>query len=369
MTEMRVPFVNLGLQYKAMRDEIVGALDRIAGSGQYVLSEDVTEFERNFANYCQVKEAVAVGNGGDALYLTLLARGIGPGDEVIVPANSFVASAWAVAGCGARVVFVDVSDDYNLNPELVKKAITPKTKAIMPVHLTGRPAPMDEINTLAEERGLFVLEDAAQAVGATYRGRKVGGLGHAAGFSLHPLKNLHVLGDGGVMTTNDSTLAQTIRLWRNHGLKNRDECVFWGRNSRLDSFQAAVGNLKLRRLDEMNQRFRAIAHRYNEELSAYVSVPMERDHEISVFHRYIVTTPKRNALQKFLGERGVETKVNYPIPLHMQEAAKKDGYKKGDFPVAERLAETILSLPVYAEMPQQHVDIVIDETKKFFTQR
>lgn len=366
MSNLRVPFVNLGLQYKALRDEIVSEMDRISLAGQYIQSDDVTSFEKNFAAYCGTKEAVAVGNGGDALYLTLLAKGIKAGDEVIVPANSFIASAWAVDGCGAKVVFVDVTGDYNIDVKAMEKAITSRTRALMPVHLTGRPAAMNEVMAIAKKHNLFVLEDAAQAVGATYHGRKVGSLGDAAGFSLHPLKNLHVMGDGGVMTTNDSELAAKVRLWRNHGLKNRDECVFWGRNSRLDSIHAAVANLKLRRLDEWNLRFRKIAHFYNDKLAQFVEVPLERPYETCVFHRYIVTSPKREALQKFLAGRGVETKVNYPIPLHLQEAARSAGYKKGDFPVAEKLAETILSLPVYPEMTDAQVEIVASEVKNFF---
>ena len=360
----RVPFVNLGLQYQFLRDRIISEIDRISLQGQYIQSPDVEKFEKNFAAYCGTSTAVAVGNGGDALYLSLMALGVGPGDEVIVPANSFVASAWAVAGCGAKVVFVDVTSDYNLDPALVMKAITSKTKAIMPVHLTGRPAPMNEILEIAKQHRLFVIEDAAQAVGATYHGKKAGSMGTTGCFSLHPLKNLHVLGDGGVITTNDLQLADRLKLWRNHGLKNRDECVFWGRNSRLDSLQAAIANLKLPYLDQWTQRFRQIAQIYSSELGKLVQVPVDRPYEQSVYHRYIITTSRRDELQNFLTEHGVETKVNYPIPLHLQEAAQ--GYKKGDFPVAEGLAQTILSLPIYAEMTDAQVEIVVSEVKRFF---
>ncbi len=367
MNSIRVPFVNLGLQYQGMRDQIIAEIDRISLAGQYIQSPDVEKFEKGFAHYCGTQDAVAVGNGGDALYFSLLAIDVGPGDEVIVPANSFVASAWAVAGCGAKVVFVDVTSDYNIDPALVKKAITPKTKAIMPVHLTGRPAPMNEILEIAKQHGLHVIEDAAQAVGATYYGKKTGSMGTTGCFSLHPLKNLHVLGDGGIISLNDTKLASKIRLWRNHGLKNRDECVFWGRNSRLDSIQAAIANLKLPLLDQWNDRFRAIAGRYSQELGEFVSVPVDRPYEHSVFHRYIITTEKRDSLQNFLTERGVETKVNYPIPLHLQEAAGP--YPVGSFPVAEKLAKTILSLPVYAEMQDSQIDIVIEEVKQFFRKK
>lgn len=363
-SHFRVPFVNLGLQYKGLRDQIIAEIDRISLVGQYVGSEDVPRFEKSFAAYCGTAEAVAVGNGGDALCLTLLALGVGPEHEVIVPANSFVASAWAVTGCGAKVVFVDVAEDYNLDPAQVERALTSRTKAIMPVHLTGRPAAMNEILQIANQRGLFVVEDAAQAVGATYHGRKVGSLGNAGCFSLHPLKNLHVLGDGGVITLNDTKLAAKLRQWRNHGLKNRDECVFWGRNSRLDSIQAAIANLKLPLLDRWNQRFRDIAAYYSRELAQVVKVPVEHAFEKSVYHRYVITSPDRDGLQKYLHEHGIESKVNYPIPLHLQEAAH--GYKKGDFPVTERLAQTILSLPIYSEMTDAQTELVVSEVKKYF---
>lgn len=362
----RVPFVNLGLQYKAHRDEIIGEIDRISLSGKYVSSDDVSRFECNFAQYCDCEWAVAVGNGGDALYLSLLSLGVSNGDEIIIPVNSFVASAWAVAGCGARIVFVDVREDFNIDPELVLRNINSKTKGVMPVHLTGRPAPMNEIMKIAKDNNLFVIEDSAQAVGAKYYEKKVGSFGIVGCFSLHPLKNLHVLGDGGVITSNDKEIINKIRLWRNHGLKNRDECLLWGRNSRLDSIQAAIANIKLKYLDSWNERFRNIAHYYTEKLSDYVIVPQENAHEYSIFHRFIIQTGHRNDLQGFLQNRGVETKVNYPIPLHLQYAAQPLGYKRGDFPVAERQANEILSLPVYAEMTDAQVEIVIDETKNFF---
>lgn len=366
MTAFRVPFVNLGLQYGLLRDEIISEIDRISSSGKYILSEDVSGFERNFSEYCGTKNAVAVGNGGDALTLALLALGIGKGDEVIVPVNSFVASACAVAECGAKIVYVDVRDDLNIDPELIKKNITPSTKAIMPVHLTGRPAPMNEILEIAGNNGLSIVEDAAQAVGATYYGKRVGSFGDIGCFSLHPLKNLHVMGDGGIITLSSEGLANRIRLLRNNGLKNRDECIIWGRNSRLDSIQAAVANLKLKYLDSWNERFRKIAHFYSRELEGCVAVPREQPYETSVYHRYIIQSSHRNDLQGFLASNGVETKVNYPIPLHLQEASRDLGYKRDDFPVAERLAGSILSLPIYAELTDTQVEIVVEEIKRFF---
>lgn len=366
-TSFQVPFVNLGLQYKILRDEIISEIDRISLSGQYILSGDVINFEKKFAAYCGTKSAVAVGNGGDALTLSLVSLGIGKGDEVIIPVNSFIATASAVTESGARVVYADVRDDLNIDPELIKKKITLNTKVIIPVHLTGRPAPMNEILEIAVDNGLLIVEDAAQAVGATYHGKKVGSLGDVGCFSLHPLKNLHVMGDGGIITLNDESLANRIRILRNNGLKNRDECILWGRNSRLDSIHAAIASLKLQYLDSWNERFRKIAHFYSREFENYVTVPKEQPFEHSVYHRYIIQTSHRNDLRGFLLSNGIETKVHYPIPLHLQEVSSSLGYKPGDFPVAERLAGSILSLPIYAELTDTQVEIVVDAVKRFFT--
>lgn len=365
-SSFRVPFVNLGLQYKLLREKIISEIDRISMSGQYILSEDVEDFEKNFADYCGTKCAVAVGNGGDALTLSLVALGIGKGDEVIVPVNSFVATAGSVADCGAKVVFADIKDDLNIDPEFIKKNITLNTKVIMPVHLTGRPAPMNELMEIAVDNGILIVEDAAQSAGATYYGKKVGSLGDVGCFSLHPLKNLHVMGDGGVITLNDESLANRLRILRNNGLKNRDECVLWGRNSRLDSIQAAIASIKLKYIDSWNERFRKIAQYYSRELEKYFVVPGEQPHEYSVYHRYIIQTSHRNDLQGYLLNKGIETKINYPIPLHLQEASKKLGYKLGDFPKAEELAGKILSIPIYAEMTDEQVEIVVEEIKTFF---
>lgn len=364
--EIKVPFVNLGLQYLSVKNEILEAFDSISRRGAYIMGPELQSFEKNFAAYCGTKYALGIGNGGDALFLVLKALGIGPGDEVITAANSFIASAWAIAGVGAKTVFVDVKSDYNIDIEKLRQAITPKTKAIMPVHLTGRPADMDQIMALAKEKNLHVIEDAAQAVGATYKGKKTGSFGIAGCFSLHPLKNLHVHGDGGAITTNDQALYEKVSLLRNHGLKNRDECVIWGHNSRLDTIQAAIADIKLKHLDKWNDRFRAIGERYNKELAGCVSVPLSRENETQIFHRYIITTDQRDQLQAHLLNKGIETKVNYPIPLHLQECSKELGYKKGSFPVSERLAETILSLPIYAELEDSQVDLVIQEVKSFF---
>ena len=360
-----VKFVDLGKQYLSLRQEILDKFDEISKNGDYILSKEVNEFEENFAMYCGTKYAVGVGNGSDALYLSLLSLGIGPDDEVITAPNSFVATAWIIARTGARIVFCDVGNDMNIDPDLIESVISERTKVILPVHLTGRVADMDRIQTIAEKYNLFVVEDAAQAVGAVYKNKKAGSFGIGAGFSLHPLKNLHVHGDGGVVTTNDSKLYEKLIKYRNHGLNNRDECEFWGINSRLDAVQAGIGNIKLKYLDEWNNRFREIAQVYTENLNDDVKAPQERDYEKPIYHRYIICHPDRNKLRAFLADSGVETKVNYPIPLHLQPAARDLGYKKGDYPVTEELADTILSLPLYSELGNDQVNYVIEKIIKF----
>jgi len=361
----KVRFVDLGKQYLGLRQEILNKFDEISKKGDYVLSEDVSEFEENIAKFCETMYAVGVGSGTDAIYLSLLSLGIGPGDEVITAPNSFVATASAIARTGARIVFCDVGDDMNIDPSLIESVITENTKAILAVHMTGRVSEMDRLQSIADKHNLYIVEDAAQALGAIYKGKKAGSFGISAGFSLHPLKNLHVHGDGGVVTTNNSKLYEKLLQYRNHGLINRDECGFWGINSRLDAVQAGIGNIKLKYIDKWNNRFRDIAQIYTENLNSYVNVPKERDYEKPVYHRYMICHPDRNKLQAFLADNDIETKVNYPIPLYLQTAAKNLGYKKGDYPVAEKLADTILSLPLYPELGDDQVYYVIEKIIQF----
>ena len=363
---MKIPFVNPGLQYKGLREEILSRFDRISLTGNYVLGKEVEEFERNFADYCGTSYAVGVGNGSDALTFSLLGLGVKPGDEVITAPNSFVSSAWTIANIGAKPVFVDVCEDFNLNPRLIQNAITPKTKAIMPIHLTGRVADMEMINKIAEDHNLLVIEDAAQAVGASYKSKMSGSFGDAGCFSLHPLKNLHVHGDGGMITTSNKDLYDRVLKMRNHGLKNRNECEFWGWNSRLDEIHAAIANLKLDYLDDWNRRFREIASWYINELEGLVQTPSVKKHEQPVFHRFMIQHERRDKLQAFLKEQQIQTAVNYPIPLHLQESAQHLGYKKGDFPVTEEQAKNILSIPLYPELEDSQIEYVIAKIKRFF---
>jgi len=361
-----VPFVALGRQFEAHEEHLVEIFRKVGRSGAYVMGPQVAEFEEAAAKAGGAGYAVALANGTDALILALRALGIGRGDEVITAPNSFIASAGAIAAVGATIRFADVNEDLNIDPEAVSRAITGRTRAIIPVHLTGRPARMTELNALAKARGLFVIEDAAQAIGAELEGRRVGGLGDIGCFSLHPLKNLHVYGDGGFVTTNDEGLAARIRLLRNHGLRDRDHCVEWSINSRLDTLQAAVATYKLALLDKWTRRFRSIAQAYRAGLQDCVEVPVDRDGEYAVYHNFVVLTDHRRELMAHLAALGIETKVHYPILLHLQEAARLLGYKSGDFPVAERTAQRMMSLPIYPELSSDEIEYVIDGIRSFY---
>ena len=366
-SEVKVPFVDLGRQFVRFQDEIVKSFIDISSRGAYVLTPEVKEFEDKFAELCGTRFAVGMANGTDTMVLTMRAWGIGPGDEVITAPNSFIASSGAIFACGAKPVFVDVGDDYNLDPEKLEAAIHSKTKAIMPVHLTGMPADMDPINTLAKKYGLKVIEDAAQAVGAIYKEKKVGSLGDAGSFSLHPLKNLHVQGDGGVLTTDDEALYNKLIQLRNHGLRNRNESDFWAYNSRLDSIQAAIGTIKLKYMDKITERFREIAKMYLEGLKglAEVELPIEPEGRMGVYHNFVLQTDQRDKLQAHLLNCGVDTKIHYPILLHRQKTGTELGYKEGDFPVAEKQVQRILSLPIYPELTDDEVNHVIKSIRQF----
>lgn len=361
-----IPFVDLARQFRSIETELNQVFLDVGRSGGYIMGEKLESFERKAADFLGVSHALGVADGSDALFLILKALGIGPGDEVITATNSFIASAWVVVAVGAKPVFADVRDDLNIDPASILAAITPRTRAIIPVHLTGRPAPMDEINSIAREHGLHVVEDAAQAIGARYHGKRVGGLGIAAGFSLHPLKNLGVYGDGGLITTNNDELADSLRKLRNHGLRNRDECEVWGFNSRLDTLQAAFAEIKLARLDKWNERCRQIANVYRDNLKSFVQVPVDQAWEECVYHNFVIRTDKRDELMAHLKDRGVDTRIHYPIPIHLQDAAKELGYKNGDFPFAERYAKTMISLPIYPELDDSEVNAVVAAVKQFF---
>ena len=366
MNQIRVPYVNLALQHQSIKAQLLAAVEGVLDHGSFILGPEVSAFEERFAAYCGTRYAIGIDNGTSALLLMLRALGISHGDEVITAPNSFLASASCVALVGARPVFVDVRDDYNIDPDLLEDAITPRTRAIIPVHLTGRPADMNPILEVANRHGLYIVEDCAQAVGARYHGRRVGSLGVAGCFSLHPLKTLNAAGDGGVVTTDDPGLYEKLRKARNHGLRNRDECEFWSPNCRLDTIQAAMLLVKMDYLDQWTEARRANAAFYQDQLRGIVRVPEDKPHEYAVYHTFVIQAERRDELQRYLLEWGVETKVHYPIPIHLQDAAKDFGYSPGSFPVTERQVEHILSLPVYPELTEQQRQGVVSAIRAFY---
>ncbi len=364
-----VPYTGLPQQVAPIKQDLLAAFERVVDSGRYILGPNLARFEEQFARLCGTAFAVGVANGTCALQLVWQAIGLGPGDEVITAPNSFVATASSIAMTGAKPVFVDIGPDLNLDPARIAAAITPRTRGIVPVHLTGRPARMAEIARIAEKHGLFVLEDAAQAVGARLDGRPVGSWGNAAGFSLHPLKNLFAYGDGGVITTPDESLRDKLRQIRNHGLSNRECCEFWSGNNRMDEMQSALLLVHLGALEQWTERRRALAQRYHELLSAMVETPVEGRGEYCVYQTYVIQAAARDDLQTHLLEHGVEALIHYRTPIHLQPAAAQLGYGPGDFPVTERAAGRILSLPLFPTMTHAQQDQVADLIHGFYQQR
>ena len=362
----KIPYVDLGGQQQEQKAEILAEVEKVLDSGWFILGPNVSKFEEDFAKLHGTKYAIGVANGTDSLFLSMRALGIGEGDEVITAPNSYLASASSIALANATPVFADVGPDYNLDPDALRKAITPKTKAIIPVHLTGRPANMDAIMEIAREHNLFVIEDCAQAVGATYKGQPVGSFGDTGSFSLHPLKNLAACGDGGVIVTNNEELYKYFLKARTHGHKNRDECDFWSYNSRLDALQAAILNVKMKTIREVNERRREIAAIYQSKIADVVWVPTDTADEYAVYHTFIIKTDQRDALQQYLADHNIDTKVHYPIPIHLQKAAAYLGYKKGDFPETEKQTEQILSLPVFPTLTDAQVHRICDTINEFF---
>ncbi len=359
--------MNLKEQQKNIKQELLDAVADVLDESYFILGEDVKEFEKRFAGYCGTEYAVGVNSGTDALTLSLKALGVGPGDEVITVSNSFLATASCIAAVGAKPVFVDVLEDMNMNPELIGDAVTGNTKAIIPVHLTGRPARMDAIKDAAEDHGLFIVEDAAQAVGAEYKGERVGSFGVGC-FSLHPLKNLNACGDAGIITTDDEEIFAKLTQLRNIGLKDRNHADVWGYNSRLDTVQAAILNVKFKYLDKWTEKRRENARYYCQQLEDVVDyVPAEKDGEKCVYHTYVIQTDRRDELQKRLGEKGIGSKIHYPIPIHLQKAAEYLGYGKGSLPVTEEQYKKILSLPIYPELTGEQLEYVAAEIKTFMT--
>jgi dTDP-4-amino-4,6-dideoxygalactose transaminase len=369
--DIRIPYVNVAAQHAEIKAELLAAMAAVIDKGQFILGDEVGEFERRFAERCGVRYAVALNSGTDALVLALRALGIGPGDEVITVPNTFVATASCIVQVGARPVFVDVREDYNMDPTQLERVITIKTRAILPVHLTGRPADMDPILKVARAYQLRVVEDGAQAMLAEYRGRSVGSFGDAGCFSLHPLKTLGACGDAGVVTTNSEEMCHKLRLLRNHGLRSRDDCAMWGSNSRLDTLQAAILLVKLNYLEAWTEQRRSHAAYYQKRLRAIdaLRLPADQPHEKSVYHTFIIQAGRRDDLRSYLAEHGVETAVHYPIPLHLHQAAADLGYPAGSFPVAERQAARILSLPIYSELAPDGLEYIVQTVREFYEAR
>jgi len=365
--ERPIPYVNLSAQFEEERAAILSAITGVLERGDFIGGAAVDELEKALAEYHGLSEVVCLNSGTDALILALRVLGIGPGDEIITPTNSFVASTACVVAVGARPVLVDVLPDQNVDPEAVSRAVTPRTKAIIPVHLTGRIADMDAIGAIAREHGLAVVEDAAQAIGSRYHDRLAGTLGDIGCFSAHPLKNLNACGDAGFMTMNRPDLAARARLLRNHGLADRNTVAEWGAVARLDTLKAAVLLVRLRNLGDVIARRRRNAALYRQLLaSAPVFVPPDRNHEYNTFHTFVIQGDRRDALQDWLKVRGIGTAIHYPIPIHLQPAARELGYRRGDFPVAEAQAERILTLPVNQFLSEGDIARVAEAVSDFY---
>lgn len=356
---MKVPFLDLRAGYLELKPEIDEAIDRVLNSGWYILGEEVEAFETEWATYCEANHAVGLANGLDALHLALLAMGVGPGDEVIVPSNTFIATWLAVSQCGATPVPVEpIKPTYNINEEIIEAAITPRTKVILPVHLYGQPANLDPILAIAHKHGLRVLEDAAQAHGARYKGRRIGAHGDVVAWSFYPGKNLGALGDGGAITTNDPQIAERVRILRNYGSKVKYVHELQGINSRLDPLQAAVLRVKLKHLDDWNGRRKAIADEYSLKLDrSYITLPQVPDWCEPVWHLYVIQSTQRDALQKHMTMSGIGTLIHYPIPSHRQGAYEQK-FKDATYPMADDLSAHCLSLPIGPHMTVSDLALV-----------
>jgi dTDP-4-amino-4,6-dideoxygalactose transaminase len=356
-----IPFLDLEAQYRSVRDEIEAAVRAVLDSRQYILGSFVREFEEAFAAYCGARHAIGVNSGTSALHLALLACGVGEGDEVITVSFTFVATVAAIQYCGARPVYVDIEPrTFNLDTAAIENAITPKTKAILPVHLFGQPADMDPITRIAKAHNLRVVEDAAQAHGAEYRGKRTGTLGDLACFSFYPTKNLSACGEGGMVTTNNDDLAHQIRLLRDWGADRKYHHLIRGFNYRMEGLQGAILNVKLKRLEEWTEQRRAAARIYDELLAgSKVARPGAINDVRHVYHTYTIRSSERDALQQRLTAAGVQTAIHYPIPVHLQPAYADERYRSGSLPETERAAQEVLSLPMFPELTRDQIATVV----------
>ena len=367
MPAIKVPYINLKEQHRTIKRQLLSSVEKAMKDCDFVLGGEIKKLEERFAKYCGTRFAVGVNSGTDALFLALKIAGVGPGDEVITVPNSFLATATATVALGAKPVFADVSEDMNLDPAQFRAKITSKTKAVIPVHLTGRAANMEPIMQIARERGIAVIEDAAQAIGTVYKGKKAGSFGLANAFSLHPLKTLNACGDGGMITTDDEKAYNLLTQLRNIGLRDRIHSDVWGFNSRLDTIQAAFVNAKFSKLDSWIAQRRKNAEFYRKRLSDVVVCPVETAHEKHAYHLFVIQAERRDELQEYLLKNGIETKIHYPIPIHLQKCAEGLGYKMGDFPVTEKQSRRILSLPIHQYLSPKQLELVVKTIRKFYS--
>ena len=366
---MNIPFLDLKAQYKTIKDEISAAINEVIENTAFAGGPFVAKFENEFAKFCGTKHAIGVGNGTDALWASLVALGIGAGDEVITTPNTFIATAEAISLSGAAPVFVDIDEKtHNMNPALIEAAITPKTKAILPVHLFGQPADMAPIMAIAEKHGLKVVEDACQAHGAEYKGKRAGSIGAVGCFSFYPGKNLGAYGEGGGIVTNDDVLAAKMRMFRDHGQAKKYYHDIIGWNARLDGIQGAVLNVKLKYLNEWNEARRRHAKDYAAGLSSIkdVIVPQEAEYAKHVYHIYALRVQDRDKFMAYLNEKGIACGIHYPIPLHLQNAYAFMQKGPGSFPAAEKCAAEYVSLPMFAELIDEQVAYVIEQIKEYY---
>ncbi|MCV9884750.1 DegT/DnrJ/EryC1/StrS family aminotransferase [Metabacillus halosaccharovorans] len=368
---MQVPMLDLKEQYQNLKPEINAALEDVMSSSTFILGKNVKKLEKDVAEYSNVKYGVGVANGSDALHISLLGCGIEEGDEVITTAFTFFATAGAIARINAKPVFVDIDPKtFNIDPTKIEAAITEKTKAIIPVHLYGQMADMDPIVEIAKKHNIAIIEDAAQAIGATYKGKKVGELGTTACYSFFPTKNLGAYGDAGMIVTDYEEIAEKMSVIRVHGSKPKYYHHVLGYNSRLDEMQAAILNVKFPHLDEWSNLRREKAHTYNqliqEQLQDKIVTPFEADYSHHIFHQYTLRVPKRDELQAYLKEHGVATMVYYPKPLHLQPVFENLGYKEGDLPVTEKACQEALSLPMFPELKQEQQAFVVEQIVNFY---
>lgn len=367
---MMVPFVDLNREFQIIKNEVLSVIQRVFERSKFILGEEVSLFEEEFAHYCGVRYAVGVGSGTDAIYLALKACGVGKGDKVITVSHSFIATALAISFTGAEPVFVDIDPQtYTMDPNKVEGLLKRKrknVKAIIPVHIYGHPAEMYSIMEIADRYGLIVIEDACQAHGAEYKGKRVGSLGELGCFSFYPTKNLGAYGDGGIIVTNNKKFYEKLLLLRNYGGKKRYHHFIKGENSRLDEIQASILRVKLRFLDQWNEKRRTIALIYKERLKeSEVICPVEKEGLFHVYHLFVIRSKRRDSLQSFLRENGIETLIHYPIPIHLQKAFKDLRYKRGDLPITERFCKEFLSLPLFNGITESEIDMILTKVSSF----